>query len=153
MPSAGEIFFTLRSSTLFDRATDDELARVAELCRIDRVAAGAVILNAGDEPDDLFLLIEGELLAYVRDEHGNELPLKRLSGQGSFFGEIAFLATPRMPRSASVRALTDSRLLRVPGETFESWLRSDRELEQRLRSLAAQQIRNSASRQYPCCGI
>jgi CRP-like cAMP-binding protein len=94
-------------------------------------------------------LVEGELLAYSRNELGDELALKRISAKGSFFGEIAFLTAPRALRTAGIRALSDSRLLRIPGEAFESWLQRNRALEERLRHLAARQIRELVSQQLP----
>src|SRR5262249_52264280 len=49
--------------------------------------------------------------------------------------------------SSSVRAVTDCRLLRVPGAAFRELLERDRALGQRLREIGARQIRNKVTQQ------
>jgi len=61
-------------------------------------------------------------------------------GRSEFFGELALLV-PDSPRIARVRALTDSRILAVPRETFDLLLEREpsftREL---LRTMAARLV-------------
>ena len=111
------------------RATLEALA--AEL-RPQHVTAGEIVLREGDEPDDLYVVASGTLaVTYEKAGHLGELR------EGDYFGEIGLLH--RIPRTATVTAVTDCDLWRVPGETF---LRLVNEGGQRSASLSG----NVASR-------
>jgi len=145
--SGDEAAAALRASALFGEATDAELARVAGSCRIETVAAGAVVVREGDAADDAYLLLGGELLVYSHDDLGRSLALERISQAYRFVAEQAFLCRHGARRTASVRAITDCRLLRVPGDGFRELVERDHVLAQRLRQLGARQIREKVSQQ------
>lgn len=145
--SGDEAAAALRASALFGEATDAELARVAGSCRIETVAAGTVVLREGDAADDAYLLLGGELLVYSHDDLGRSLALERISQVHRFVAEQAFLSRHGARRTASVRAITDCRLLRVPGDGFRELVERDHVLAERLRQLGARQIREKVSQQ------
>ncbi len=102
------LLYALDIFTGASRATLEALA--AEL-RPQHVGAGEVVLHEGDEPDDLYVVASGRL-AVTTEGAG-------LVGElhdRDYFGEIGLLL--RVPRTATVTALTDSDLWRMPGETF-----------------------------------
>jgi ferredoxin-NADP reductase/CRP-like cAMP-binding protein len=138
-PTGNEATAALRASPLFAQASDAELALLALACRIESFAAGAVVIREGEEARDLYLLLSGELLSYTHDDLGRELALLRMSEVNQPFGEQAILRGAR--RSSSVRAVTDSRALRVPGAAFREMVDRDHALGERLRNIGAQQIR------------
>jgi CRP-like cAMP-binding protein len=91
-----------------------------------------VVLREGDEPDDLYIVASGRLAVTTeRGGHVGEL------AEGDYFGEIGLLH--RVPRTATVTAVIDGELWRMPGETF---LRLVNEGGQRSASLSG----NVASR-------
>jgi predicted MFS family arabinose efflux permease len=123
------LLYELDIFTGASRATLEALA--AEL-RPRRVGAGEVVLREGDEPDDLSIVASGRLaVSTERAGHLAEL------AEGDYFGEIGLLH--RVPRTATVTAVTDCELWRMPGETF---LRLVNEGGQRSASLSG----NVASR-------
>lgn len=142
-----EIAAALRGSPLFREATDVEIAALAQSCRVDAIAPGTTILREGDAADDIYLLLDGELLVFSHDDLGREIALARLSDANQVIGEQAFLARDGVRRSASVRAIAASRLLRVPGDAFRARLRQDEALARRLRDVGAKQIREKVSQQ------
>jgi ferredoxin-NADP reductase/CRP-like cAMP-binding protein len=144
-PTATEATAALRASPLFGQASDAEVAVLALSCRVESVAAGTVVIREGDEADDLYLLLGGELLSYTYDDLGREIALERVCGIDQPVGEQAFLNGAR--RSSSVRAVTESRVLRVPGGAFRELLARDEALGQRLREIGAKQIRRKVSQQ------
>jgi CRP/FNR family cyclic AMP-dependent transcriptional regulator len=92
----------------------------AELEEISRHAtprdfrARTVLMTEGDETDNLYIILEGRVRAYVSDADGREAVLS-VMGPGEYFGEIAF---DQGPRSASVITLEPCRMLVVPREDF-----------------------------------
>src|SRR5262245_33141754 len=104
-PTGTEATAALRGSPLFAEASDAEVAVLALSCRIERVAAGTVVIKEGEAASDLYLILGGELLSYSFDDLGRELALERLSDINQPVGEQALLRGAR--RSCSVRAVTD----------------------------------------------
>jgi ABC-type multidrug transport system ATPase subunit len=76
--------------------------------------AGALVVRQGD-PGDAFFVIESGLVRVQVDAVGASHELNRL-GPGRYFGEMALVTGE--PRSASVVALEDSRLLRLAASDF-----------------------------------
>jgi len=72
--------------------------------------AGEVVFYQGDSGDCFYVVKEGEL-EIVTDGRVVFKPTA-----GGYFGEIALLRN--VPRTATIRALTDVKLLRLEGETF-----------------------------------
>jgi CRP-like cAMP-binding protein len=74
------------------------------------VPAGAVVIREGDAGDRYYVVAQGTLAVTVGAEAKREL------GPGSSFGEIALLRD--VPRTATVTALTDCRLLALERDVF-----------------------------------
>ncbi len=73
---------------------------------------GEVIVREGDETREMYVIQSGEVVATKKME-GREMALVRL-GRGKFFGEMSLLES--MPRSATIRAVGDTKLLVIkPG--------------------------------------
>jgi ferredoxin-NADP reductase/CRP-like cAMP-binding protein/fatty acid desaturase len=75
-------------------------------------ADGATVFAQGDPGDACYVIRSGTAVVY---ENGGNEPRARL-GAGQFFGELALLQ--RAPRSATVRAEGQLRVLRIEGEHF-----------------------------------
>ncbi len=88
---------------------------VCRATRAVRVPAGAMILREGEMGRSFFWLALGSVLVFKRDVRGVETNLARL-GPGALFGEMALLQAS--PRTASVRAETDTDLLEMEAEAI-----------------------------------
>lgn len=95
--------------------------------------AGEWLFRAGDPGDSLYVVGSGRLVALAPEEPSQVL---REIGRGETIGELALLTGS--PRSASVRARRDSRLLRVDRAAFERLLEEPRFSIAMLRGLGAQ---------------
>ncbi|MEO5734572.1 MAG: patatin-like phospholipase family protein [Rubrivivax sp.] len=84
------------------------------------VAAGDTLMQQGDAGDSMYLSISGRLRAYVRDEDSGADRLVREMGRGQVIGEMSLYT--QEPRSATVVAIRDSVLVRLPGSAFEELL-------------------------------
>lgn len=99
----------------------DERSRAALARRATQgvVRGGTWLFHEGDAADFIHLIVSGRLEA-VHAGDGSHI---RLFGPGDVVGELAVLA--RSPRTASVRALRDSRLLSIAAEDLQALLRVD----------------------------
>ena len=101
---------SLRSTSLFADVDSEALVDLAAATEEQRYEAGDVVVNAGDPGDALFVIMAG---AVEVESNGNRIAKL---GLGESFGELALL--DGRPRTASVRAATPARLLRLPRATF-----------------------------------
>jgi uncharacterized protein YhbP (UPF0306 family) len=88
------------------------------------VSAGETIVRQGTPADKLLIMVEGEA-EVVREEHGQERSIATLSA-GQLFGEAAIMRD--QPRSASVRAKTDAKLLTLDRDGFRDLIAQSMEI-------------------------
>lgn len=100
----------LASLGIFDGASRQTLEAIASDVVEEPIAAGTVVIHEGDESDDLFVCRGGEFEVTVEGR-----PVGRIV-PGDWFGEIGLL--DGRPRTATVRAVDDARVWRIPGATF-----------------------------------
>jgi lysophospholipid hydrolase len=86
--------------------------------RVD-LTGGETLLRQGEAGDCMYLLVTGRLRAYVQRPDGNEVMVGDV-GRGEVVGEMALLLDE--PRSATIRAVRDSQLLRLPKEVFDRFI-------------------------------
>ena len=116
--SVDEIAQRLRDTPLFGGLADEHLQRLVARADIVDLAAGDVLIREGDLADALYVVLDGEL--EVTKQSGNsQIPLAQV-GPGSLQGEIAALEGGR--RLASVRAIVQSEVLRIPVDTIRGLL-------------------------------
>jgi branched-chain amino acid transport system substrate-binding protein len=82
---------------------------------------GTVLFEAGDPGDRLFIILGGTASVFSRKE-GGEIRRVASLGPGECFGEMALLTGA--PRSMSVQALTDLRVLSLRMDRFNRLLRT-----------------------------
>jgi len=96
----------------------EELESLCRAAEIVDVAEGEVVIREGDEPDALLVIADGTFEAF-RQSAESEITIG-LAGRGEVLGEMSLLE--ERLASASLRALSPARLVRVPGERFKSLL-------------------------------
>jgi predicted MFS family arabinose efflux permease len=96
-------------------ASRPAIERLAAVASEEHVQAGTPIVTKGQPADDFYVIVDGaaEVRSAIRQGAGKEL---RNLGPGECFGEIGLLQ--QRPRTATVRATADTRVLRVPGDAF-----------------------------------
>jgi len=112
----------IRSVPLF-ASLDDEGARgLRELLELELKPAGSVLFRQGDAGDAMYLIEDGRVRIYIRDEDDEEVTLAELAG-GDFFGEMAILDSK--PRSAYATVTADARLAVLSRDDFLSFVRKN----------------------------
>ena len=124
---------------LFSTCNKRELARIASL--VDEVEApkGKVLVRQGDAGQECFVISEGKAKATIRGRGSAVL------GPGSFFGEMALL--DQGPRSATVTAETDMRLLVLGSREFSTLINEVPPVAVRIMRGLAERLRTAEPRQ------
>ena len=132
----------LRNIGLFGALSDDVLEYLATLLSVETPPAGATLFREGEDANAMFVVISGEVEVLKKSKRAVEARVAVL-GPGDWFGEMSIVDI--QPRSATVRALAPSRLLRVTSADLDALYRHDlrsyaiiilnlaRELSRRLR--------------------
>jgi CRP-like cAMP-binding protein len=109
----------LREIGLFGGLDDETLNVLARELPTVRVQVGERVVTEGEPAREMFVVLEGELEVLKKSPTAGELRVAML-GPSGWFGEMSILDV--QPRSASVRALAPSRLLRVSAENVDKLL-------------------------------
>lgn len=88
----------------------------------------AYVFHEGDRGDSYYVVATGEVVLY-KGQGISRRELKRL-GSGQGFGEMALISSE--PRSASVKAATDTELLRLSHEDFMILMDQEAQFAQRI---------------------
>jgi CRP/FNR family transcriptional regulator, cyclic AMP receptor protein len=123
----------LQRVPLFSGFNERELRRIADLSRITEAPAGTVITQIGDAGDSFFIIIDG--MAAVRTPVGAGSQLQ----PGDCFGEMSLVDGE--PRSATIVATTDLRLLVVDRAHFWRLLDETPELMRRILTILSRRVR------------
>jgi CRP/FNR family transcriptional regulator, cyclic AMP receptor protein len=134
---------TLRNIGLFSSVTSEDLASVASLLIERRFPKHKTIVEEGLPGDYMYIISEGRVSVSKLSDDGREKILEFLE-DGDFFGEMSLL--DNAPRSASVRALTETRVLALSRSDFLAVLQRSpdlamaviQELTRRLRQVDEQ---------------
>jgi HEAT repeat protein len=114
-----ERILLLREIPIFADLSPEDLKLVAEAAREEWYPHDTVIFHQGDDGNMMFVIVEGHLQV-LRITNGIEQVLAQRSA-GDFVGEMAIIESA--PRSATLCAQTDVRVLAIDGETFKGILR------------------------------
>lgn len=109
----------LREIGLFGGLDEETLRVMAAELPVDRALPGAKVVSEGEQARAMFIVIDGELEVVKKSRAGTEVRVAML-GPGGWFGEMSIIDV--QPRSATVRALAPSRLLRMSAEHVDRLL-------------------------------
>ena len=97
----------LRAFDLFKSCDEEILKKVLENIQIRKEGSGVTIFNQGDNPKNLYLILQGSLLVTEYSEEGKTVSHELIS-KGDCFGEIAII--DQLQRSASVISMENVEL-------------------------------------------
>ena len=132
----------LREIGLFGGLTDEALDVLAAELHVTLIDAGTEVTREGEHAREMFVVLAGEL-EVVRHSKGGIEGRVAMLGPGNWFGEMSIVDV--QPRSATVRAVAPTILLRITAEDLDRLYRRDmksylllvlniaRELSRRLR--------------------
>ena len=112
----------LREIGLFGALGEEVLKRLAADLKQVRFSPGEAIFHEGDPAHEMFVVLDGELEVLKKSRKGR-LQRVAILGPQDAFGEMSIIDV--QPRSATVRALAPSRLLRLSTEDLDHLYRHD----------------------------
>lgn len=145
-----DIHGALRHCELFRDLDTHVLAAVASHATWIELPSGATVYQMGEVGDSLYLIANGRVSIEFPNEHG-QLEVVAHLGLYELVGEIAVLTGE--PRTATVRAVRDSALIRISKQDFERLLTSQpkamfnvvRQIVLRLRRPRTQRARDTVT--------
>lgn len=140
----------LHEVPMFDLLDEQERTQLAERLDVVKVEAGKLLFSYGDPGDSLYVVKEGEVELFFKNDTGDRILLETAT-PGHFFGEISLLDGG--PRTASALVTRDLEALRLDRGDLDEFLRLHPSAAldlltatgRRLRQ-TAQKLRNTASR-------
>lgn len=106
---------------IFEGMPRQSLEALAATVSEEAVSAGEVLIREGDDADDFFVIRSGAMEVLSSGEAGGQQEKVRDLVAGDYAGEIGLIE--RIPRTASVRATSDSLVYRIGGGEFVNAVR------------------------------
>jgi uncharacterized membrane protein len=125
---------------LFAGLTTEERADLGALLKTRLYQPQSPVFWIGEQGTEFYIVEEGRVAISAPDEQGKEVTLAHL-GPGNFFGEISLLDGG--PRTATVRAETDTSLLALTREQFHAFLRQHPSAAVHMLSILGQRQRDT----------
>lgn len=122
----------IRNVPLFSRLSKKGLEDVAHIADELDLPAGKEMATEGDRGREFFVLLEGEAAVTKGDRHINTM------NEGDFFGEIALVT--KMPRTATVTATSDVRVLVITERDFGALLKRSPEVGRGVAEALAERL-------------
>jgi CRP/FNR family transcriptional regulator, cyclic AMP receptor protein len=131
----------LKGVDLFSALDDAQLDTIAQMI-IEKTyrKADIILMEDDDSNQSLFIIAKGEVKVVLTAEDGREAILASLK-EGDFFGEMSLLDGE--PRSATVRAVEESRLLTIRREDFLAAMKKQPDLALTLLGEMSRRLRKS----------
>jgi CRP-like cAMP-binding protein len=124
---------------LFSACSKRDLARIAALSNEVEVTAGTVLIRQGDPGRECFVIESGKAKVTVRGKKST------MMGAGEVFGELALLHAA--PRSATVTADTDMRLVVLGSREFSTLLEDVPSVARNVLAAMAERVRDTEGAQ------
>ena len=135
-----ELMGELKEVPFFTGLGRKSLAKILSSMEVKRFGQGSVMIKQGDPGDAFYIVRSGQVQVVLRRKDQPDIQVAEL-GPKEGFGEMALFTD--QPRSASVVAMTDVQVWRLPKAAFEELVSEhlslalyfNRILSQRLRAL------------------
>lgn len=124
--------------------SEEVLQQLGSLSRRRLYAPSEIIIQQGDQGDELFIIKRGEVVINVEGEGGRSVEVSRL-GPRKFFGEMSLLTGE--PRTATVKASHECELLIVDKHAFRQVLEDHPDVAEDIANTIAERQQNLSVKQ------
>ncbi len=134
---------TLARIPLFKSVDQKDIARLDTQCIWRRMNAEGWVIDHMEVGTDVFFVVFGHVRVIVKAISGRDVILRDIR-DGEYFGELA--AIDGQPRSAGIRAVTDTVVAQMPATTFWNAIHQHPTVCRGLLSQLASEVRSLARR-------
>jgi Small-conductance mechanosensitive channel len=131
----------IEHAALFARLSEEQRLRLVDASRERRYAPGETIVKEGERSSSMFLIESGSVSVAIQGAMGETREITVLEA-GAAFGEISLLTGE--PRTATVRAVTETTLVEIGKESLAPILREGPTLVQALEATMEERRRQAA---------
>ena len=112
----------LREVGLFGALSDEFLDHLCKTLEVKRLMPGDTVFKEGDPAREMYVVLDGEMEFLKKSRRGRETRVAIL-GPNDCFGEMSII--DMQARSATVRTLGATRLLKISTEEMDAFYRYD----------------------------
>lgn len=138
-----EKLLALKQVPLFDHFSLEQLEGITRVTRERVFRVGETILREGDPGGELFVVVSGRVRVWKNHGTPERIDLGNM-GNGSYFGEMAIFDDK--PRSATIVAEQDTRILTLEGERLKEFVMQTPEMAFQILSVLTNRIREVEGR-------
>ena len=123
----------LKSNQLFSTLSHANCIELGKITDLMAFSEGENIVEEGEEPDNLYVIISGNA-SVIKTQYDDEEKFEHevaVLGPGDSIGDVTLI--DRMPRSATVRALSSCELLKIPIDRLSTLSRTEDCIETKLK--------------------
>ncbi len=115
-------FDFLRGIPFFEELSDNDIHSISKYCT-DSVFPPGYILFYEEDPADMFYIIMSGEVEVWKAYNTEDADMLAVHGHGKLFGEMALI--DNLPRSATVKTKTETRLLQIGERDFQNMIREN----------------------------
>ena len=124
----------------YDMLDAEGLQALASIATRRNYKKKRVIIRQGDDTNNMFILLRGQMRVFVEDEQGRQLTVRMLKS-GDSFGEVALIG--EFPRTANVETSTDCEVVAFSRGNYLGFLHGHPEISLALAKSLAKLVRDT----------
>jgi CRP-like cAMP-binding protein len=135
---ASERIKLLAASDLMRHLPAEQIEQILPCIHACQLKAGEILFKAGDPGDALYIVSRGKVEVLANGPLGSEAAggVIAVLGQGNAFGEMSLLSGS--PRTATIRAVEDTDLLKIGKDDFDQLVAADSQLADAVKRISHQ---------------
>ena len=141
-----DVVALLAATSLFGDFDAGSLHKFTRAFEYHRVGGGETLMQQGEPADGMYLVLTGRVRVFVEDPDGDERMVGE-AGRGEVVGEMAVLIGG--PRTATVRAVRDTEVVKLSAESFEALVELHPGLLTRLTRALVLRLNNTTHAIHP----
>lgn len=115
------IFELIRHAELFSNLNEDELKELLNIVELIELHPSQILFQQNDEPDSMYLLLTGDLVASTT-MHNGEIKILGYIRPGELVGEMGLISS--QPRTLTVSSLNEARLIKLSRAIFQQYFQN-----------------------------
>lgn len=125
---------------IFENLSEQSLEKIVGHSTLHNVNAGCILVQQGDEPSCIYLIVDGALRTYRSDDDGNEATIRMLKPGDSCMEAVMFMGGPS---PINVQAVENSVVMMIPQRIVKTQVLEDAQFATNLLRIVARHYKNT----------